>query len=168
MIRLDAATVLLQWATGGLLFCWVTTRGRDGQPRLRLAAPRHLRPDRGGRRRASGSATATACPLREAASIGVVLATGAALAVSVARRKAGVAGERERVEERSARVTAMTGIERNRTAGDAIAAGVPAVLDLVAPALGLVGLVAGGIDAGDPGRAVGGPGGRRRRCSWAR
>ncbi|HEX8771741.1 MAG TPA: hypothetical protein VF711_13320, partial [Acidimicrobiales bacterium] len=29
MIRLDAATVLLQWATGGLLFLWVTTRGRE-------------------------------------------------------------------------------------------------------------------------------------------
>ena len=26
MIRLDAATVLLQWATGGLLFLWYTTR----------------------------------------------------------------------------------------------------------------------------------------------
>ena len=26
MIRLDAATVLLQWATGGLLFLWITTR----------------------------------------------------------------------------------------------------------------------------------------------
>ena len=26
MIRLDAATVLLQWATGGLLFLWFTTR----------------------------------------------------------------------------------------------------------------------------------------------
>ena len=29
MIRLDAATVLLQWAGGGLLFLWVTTRGRQ-------------------------------------------------------------------------------------------------------------------------------------------
>ena len=29
MIRLDAATVLLQWATGGLLFLWVTTRHRE-------------------------------------------------------------------------------------------------------------------------------------------
>ncbi len=28
MIRLDAATVLLQWAIGGMLFTWVTTRGR--------------------------------------------------------------------------------------------------------------------------------------------
>src|SRR3954462_13924616 len=29
MIRLDAATVLLQWATGGLLFLWVTSRRRE-------------------------------------------------------------------------------------------------------------------------------------------
>ena len=29
VIRLDAATVLLQWATGGLLFIWVTTRHRE-------------------------------------------------------------------------------------------------------------------------------------------
>ena len=27
--ELDAATVLLQWATGGLLFCWITTRRRE-------------------------------------------------------------------------------------------------------------------------------------------
>jgi hypothetical protein len=29
VIRLDIATVLLQWATGGLLFLWVTTRRRE-------------------------------------------------------------------------------------------------------------------------------------------
>src|SRR5262245_46073364 len=29
VIRLDAATVLLQWATGGLAFLWVTTRHRE-------------------------------------------------------------------------------------------------------------------------------------------
>src|SRR4051795_12583604 len=29
MIRLDAATFLLQWAVGGLLFLWVTTRRRE-------------------------------------------------------------------------------------------------------------------------------------------
>ena len=28
VISLDAATVLLQWATGGMLFCWFTTRRR--------------------------------------------------------------------------------------------------------------------------------------------
>jgi len=29
MIRLDAATFLLQWAVGGLFFTWVTTRRRE-------------------------------------------------------------------------------------------------------------------------------------------
>ena len=28
-MRLDAATVLLQWASGGLLFCWLTTRNSE-------------------------------------------------------------------------------------------------------------------------------------------
>lgn len=32
MIRLDAATVLLQWSTGGLLFGWYTNRNRDVGP----------------------------------------------------------------------------------------------------------------------------------------
>jgi hypothetical protein len=44
----------------------------------------------------------------------------------------------------------MTGIERHRAAGDASLPEFPPVLDLLAPAIGLVGLVAGGIDAGDP------------------
>ena len=29
MIELDVATVLLQWATGGLLFLWFTTRKHE-------------------------------------------------------------------------------------------------------------------------------------------
>ena len=29
VIRLDAATVLLQWSVGGMLFCWFTTRRRE-------------------------------------------------------------------------------------------------------------------------------------------
>ncbi len=149
MIRLDGATVLLQWATGGLLFCWVTTRTRT----VGLGYGWLLRGTYGtiaaiaafvGLRYGDG------VPVREVASVGVALATGGALAVSVARRKAGVAGERERVEAASARVTAMTGIERHRTAGDATQPEFPPALDLVAPVLGLVGLVAGGIDAGDP------------------
>ena len=28
-VQLDLATVLAQWATGGLFFCWVTTRRRE-------------------------------------------------------------------------------------------------------------------------------------------
>jgi len=68
----------------------------------------------------------------------------------VLRRKAGVAGEREREEVRSARVTAMTGIDRRREAFDADAPEFPPSLDLVAPLIGLVGLVAAGVAAGDP------------------
>ncbi len=149
MIRLDAATVLLQWATGGLLFCWITTRGRM----VSLGYGWLLRGTYGliaAVAAGVGFRYGDGVPLREAASIGLVLATGAALVVSVQRRRAGVAGDRERVEERSARVTAMTGIERNRSAGDATLPEFPPLLDLVAPALGLIGLVAGGIDAGDP------------------
>jgi len=28
-VQLDLATLLAQWATGGLFFCWVTTRRRE-------------------------------------------------------------------------------------------------------------------------------------------
>lgn len=149
MIRLDAATVLLQWATGGLLFCWVTTRGRT----VSLGYGWLLRGTYGlmgvgaafvGLRYGDG------VPVREAASIGLVLATAVSLWVSIVRRGAGVSGEREQVERSNARITAMTGIERNRSAGDASQPEFPPVLDLIAPLLGVVGLVAGGIDAGDP------------------
>tara|TARA_B110000014_G_C19849185_1_gene440076 strand:- start:181 stop:720 length:540 start_codon:yes stop_codon:yes gene_type:complete len=44
----------------------------------------------------------------------------------------------------------MTGIDRNRRTFDDSVPEFPPVLDLVAPALGLVALVAGGVDAGDP------------------
>lgn len=149
MIRLDAATVLLQWATGGLLFCWVTTRGRT----VSLGYGWLLRGTYGlmgiaavyvGVRYGDGVA------VREAGSMGLVLATASTFAVSVVRRAAGVAGEREQVEQANARITAMTGIERNRTAGDASQPEFPPVLDLIGPAFGFVGLVAGGIDAGHP------------------
>lgn len=149
MIRLDAATVLLQWAVGGLLFLWITTRRREVSlgygwllrgTYLLLAAGALL----------TGLRYGEAVPVRDVASAGVVLAAGVALAVSVQRRAAGVAGDRERTEERSARVAAMTGIERHRGEVDDAAAEFPPALDLMAPAIGLVGLVAAGIAAGDP------------------
>ncbi len=80
----------------------------------------------------------------------VALAAAIALGVSIVRRRAGVALERERVASRSARVAAMTGIERD---ADGPLEGVPEfppALDLIAPAIGLVGLIAAGIHAGDP------------------
>jgi hypothetical protein len=89
-------------------------------------------------------------PVREASSLAVAVAAAVALGVSVVRRRAGVAGERERVERRSARVAAMTGIDRRREGPDAASAEFPPWLDLVAPLVGIPGLIAAGIAAGDP------------------
>ena len=148
MISLDIATFLLQWATGGLAFLWVTTRRREvsigygwllrgtfGTIAL-LALVTGLR---------YGSV-----PLREVSSAGVVLACCVVGYVSWARRGAGVAKQRERVQVRSARVTQMTGIDRAEQQFDSTVGEFPPALDLIAPAVGLVGLIAGGVAAGDP------------------
>ncbi len=148
MIELNAATFFLQWATGGLFFLWVTTRGRDvgigygwlmrGSYGLIAALGVFL-----------GLRYDDAI-LREVLGLGVVAASGAALAVSVVRRKAGVAGERERVAVKSARITEMTGIERNAEGPQDGIPEFPPVLDLIAPALGLVCLVAAADVSGGP------------------
>ena len=149
MIRLDAAAVLLQWATGGLAFLWVTTRRRE----VGLGYGWTMRITFG--LLAVGAAwigfAGRTVPLREAASVAVAAATAVALAVSVLRRRAGVAGQRALVERRSARVAAMTGIDRAEQRFDRTVPEFPPVLDLVAPVLGTVGLVAAALDAGgDP------------------
>ncbi len=158
-MRLDAATVLLQWAVGGLFFLWVTTRRREvgiGYGWLLRVTYAVL---------AGGSVAAGALlgpvPVRDLAGLGVMLASGWALAVSVARRRAGVAGERARQARKAARVEAMTGAtattgtpagdERDTGQGGEAAGEFPPALDLVAPAIGVVGLVAAALDAGgDP------------------
>lgn len=148
MIRLDAASFLLQWAVGGLFFTWVTTRRREvgiGYGWVMRVVFGVLAIASIGVGRVVGPV-----PVRDVAAVGVVLATAAALAVSVQRRAAGVAGQRERVERRSARVAAMTGIDRDEQRFDFDAAEFPPALDLIAPAIGVVGLVAAGIDAGSP------------------
>jgi len=148
VIRLDGASFLLQWSVGGLAFLWLTTRRRQvglGYGWLMrgifilmgvasLAASRVIGP----------------VPARDVATLGLVLAASAALAVSVVRRRAGVAGQRELVGKRSARVAAMTGIDRAESEFDPTVPEFPPALDLLAPAIGLLGLVAAGLDAGDP------------------
>ncbi len=147
MIELSAATFCLQWATGGLAFLWVTTRRREvgiGYGWLMRAS--------------YGSIAAIGvfagiryddAPIREAFGVAVVVATSVALVVSVVRRRAGVAGERERVAVKSARISEMTGIDRDI---DGPLDGVPEfppVLDMIAPAIGIVGLmVAASVDGG--------------------
>ena len=87
MIRVDAATVLLQWAAGGLLFLWYTTRRRlvgIGYGWLLRGIYLLL----GAGSFACGLAFGVE-PVREAASVGVVVASLVALVVSVARRGEG-------------------------------------------------------------------------------
>jgi hypothetical protein len=149
VIRLDAATVLLQWAVGGLAFLWVTTRRRE----VSLGYGWLLRGTYGLMAigaLVTGLRYGEPVVVRDLASAGVAVAGMIALGVSVQRRRAGVVGERDRVEARSARVTAMTGIDRQRADNDASAPEFPPVLDLVAPLVGIVGLVAAGAAAGDP------------------
>ena len=148
MIQLSAATLLLQWAAGGLLFCWVTTRHREvGLGYGWLLRATFLLMAAGAF--AAGVASGTHV-VRDGASLLVVLATASASATSIVRRRAGVAGQRAHEERRSARVTAMTGIERQAVSYDPSAAEFAPVLDLVAPAVAVVGLVAAAAADGGP------------------
>lgn len=145
-MSLNVATFLLQWSTGGLAFLWVTTRRRE----VSLGYGWLLRGVYGAMALAALAAGLRydPLPIRDVASAGVVVATGVALCVSVLRRSAGVALQRERVQVRSARISEMTGIERAEQRFDADAPEFPPLLDVVAPVIGVVGLVAGGIDVG--------------------
>jgi hypothetical protein len=160
VIELDAATVLLQWSVGGMLFCWVTTRHREvGLGYGWLLRGTYLLLALGGL--AAGLRFGTV-PVREAATAGFVLACAVALGVSIARRRAGVSGQHAEHDRRSARVAAMTGIERGPASDGAAHDGAapadsaappprrefPPILDLVPVLIGSVGLVAAAIDAG--------------------
>ena len=147
MIDLDAASVLLQWATGGLFFLWVTGRRRE----VGIGYGWTMRITFG--LMAAGAVVVGFLvdtePVREVAGMGVVVATTVAMVVSVVRRRAGVAGQRGTEERRMARVAAMTGIDREGRTFDG-GPEFPPYLDLMAPIIGLVGLVAAGLAAGDP------------------
>jgi hypothetical protein len=154
VIRLDAATVLLQWATGGLFFLWFTTRRRE----VGLGYGWLLRGVYG-----TIAVGAVFVGLRygtvvgrEIASAGVAAAAFFALGVSIVRRRGGVSGQQAEHDRRSARVAAMTGIERagiadgrpaEAGAGDRREAEFPPVLDLVAPVIGVVGLLIAAVQA---------------------
>ncbi len=148
MIRLDAATVLLQWSCGGMLFCWFTTRRREvglGYGWLLRGVYALM---------AAGAVVAGArygsVFVREVSAAAVAAACLAGIGWSVRRRRAGVSGQAEAHDRRSAEVAQMTGIERERTTvqRDADTPEFDPRWDLVAAVLGVAGLVAGGLDAG--------------------
>jgi hypothetical protein len=147
VIRLDAATVLLQWAAGGLLFLWVTTRHREvGLGYGQLLRGVYLLLAAGSF--AAGVVLGTPL-LQQVCTAGTVVAAFAAVLMSRARRRAGVSGQRAEQYRRSARVAAMTGIEAEAPApADTTTPEYDPRLDLVAPLIGAVGLVVAGLDAG--------------------
>ncbi len=148
MIRIDAATVLVQWAAGGWLFLWVTTRRRQvglGYGWLQRIVFLTM---------AVGSLVAafatTPTWTREIATMAFVAVGLLALVVSVIRRSAGVHGQRGEVEKRSARVAEMTGIDRDAQRFDSDSPEFPPILDLIAAVIGMVAVLFGGVSAGDP------------------
>jgi hypothetical protein len=149
VISLDGSTVLLQWATGGLLFLWVTTRRREvglGYGWLLRGVFGVMAAGAAG----LGSVTGHPSALRDAAPGLVAAAAFGALGVSVARRRTGVAGQEALVARRSARVATMTGIDRAPVTVERSGAEFPPVLDLVGPVIGAIGLVAAAHADGGP------------------
>ncbi|WP_419919855.1 hypothetical protein [Candidatus Poriferisocius sp.] len=148
MIELQPATVLLQLAVGGLAFTWVTTRRREAGLGYGWLMRSFFGLLAGG---GAGLGFATdPVAVRDWAAVATSMAAAVALVVSVVRRRAGVSGQRERAQRRSREMAAMTGIDRVEPRFDPNRAEFPPALDLVAPLIGLIGVVAGGLDAGDP------------------
>jgi hypothetical protein len=152
-MRLDAGTVLLQWATGGLFFLWVTARRREvglgygwllRGVFLVLAAVSAL-VLAGDTTEGAGEA------VRTVAAIATSTLAAIGLVVSVMRRRAGVSGREARRTARAERVAAMAG--RAPTTERAPAEAVrefPPALDLVAAAAGFVGLLGAAAAVGGP------------------
>ena len=96
MIDLDAASVLLQWATGGLFFLWVTGRRRE----VGIGYGWTMRATFG--LMAVGGVVVglvlDPVPVREGAGIGMAASVLVATVVSVLRRRAGVSGQRDEEE----------------------------------------------------------------------
>ena len=149
MIDFQASTFLLQWATGGLLFLWVSGKtrliglGYGWTTRITYMVIAGI-----------GLAVAFVGEIiwvREISLIGLLISTNVALVVSIFRRKAGVQGQRQLKESRTSRVAAMLGNNiQDRTDHAEYQKEFPPNLDLVAPCMGAIGLVAGAIDAGGP------------------
>jgi len=150
-VHLDAATILLQWATGGLLFLWVTTRGRL----VSLGYGWLLRGVFGVIGVGAIAAEARAAHRGDGHTTfmvgagGLVACAAIAAGVSVVRRRAGVRAGLEARGRRRARVASMAGRTENPSGTSEASVGVdgpgrrefPPALDLLAPAFGFVGLL---------------------------
>ncbi len=149
-MKIEASTFFLQWATGGIFFLWVTSRER-------IVALGY-----GWTTRAIYIAIAASSLviginlnflwLRETSTSLFLLAALLSMAVSIRRKKAGVIGQRIAAQNRSRRVSEMLGKNQPATDSEKLTAlkEFPPFLDLLAPACGVIGLIAGSIEAGGP------------------
>ena len=149
MIDFQASTFLLQWATGGLLFLWVSSKTRliglgfGWTTRITYLVIAGIGLVVG--------VMGDTLWLREISNIGLLMATSFTLLVSIARRKAGVKGQRELQKSRADRVSAMLGDRDQIKVSNTVATKeFPPVLDLIAPVTGTFGLVVGAVDAAGP------------------
>lgn len=138
---------MLQWAAGGLLFTWVTTRRRE----VSLGYGWTMRIVFGALA-GVGLVTGLAGTVARVGAGGLIAGAAAGLAVSFARRGAGVSGVTARREARRARVAAMLA---RGPGGDPAAAApsgreFPPVLDLVAALAGFVGVLGAAATDGGP------------------
>ena len=152
MIELDASTVLLQWAVGGMLGCWFTTRHREvglgygwllrGTYVLMAGASAYIG-------FASTSPSSISETIRNFAAIAVTGVITLGLGQSIARRKAGVSGFVDEHDRRSQRIAEMTGIDRD-SAEKEVGEGkeFAPLLDLAPLAFGLIALIAAGVSDG--------------------
>lgn len=148
MIELDAATVMIQWAAGGLLFLWITTRRREvglGYGWLQRMTFMTF-----GIIALVIAYFTSWSPVRDIANGAMILSSGYALWVSYVRRSAGVKGQREVIERRSARVAKMTGIDKEEERFDKTAAEFPPYLDLIPAVFGFISVIAAGVVAIGP------------------
>ena len=146
MIDFQPSTFLLQWATGGLLFLWVSNKTRliglgfGWTTRITYLVIAGIGLVVG--------VMGDTLWLREISNIGLLMATSFALLVSIARRKAGVKGQRELQRSRADRVSAMLGDRGQIKVSNTVTTKeFPPVLDLIAPVIGTFGLVVGAVDA---------------------
>jgi hypothetical protein len=152
VIELDASTVLLQWAVGGMLGCWFTTRHREvglgygwllrGTYVLMAGASAYIG-------FASTSPSSISETIRNCAAIAVTGVIALGLGQSIARRKAGVSGFVDEHDRRSQRIAEMTGIDRD-SAEKEVGEGkeFAPLLDLAPLAFGLIALIAAGVSDG--------------------
>ena len=148
MINFEASTFFLQWAVGGGFFLWVTSQQRlvglgygwtNRSIYISIATISLV----------TGLSTG-AVWVREISTLLFLATMFFSLIVSVVRRKAGVEGQKALKDSRAERVSEMLGRSNLRENNDNELKEYPPILDLLAPCLGLIGLVAGSIDAGGP------------------